>query len=114
MLKLVPNPTFKSKVSFELPGEGAGSADLMIEFKHMGRKALNEWVEKFQTKEGEDAPQLSDEDAVADIVVGWEGVDAEFNKKNLATLVDMYPAFSRATINVYIPALLDGSRKNSK
>lgn len=114
MLKLVPNPTFKGEVLFGLPD--GGEAKLKIEFKHMGRKVLTEWIAKFQPKEDggtEDKP-LSDEDAIRDIVVGWEGVDAPFSKDNLEKLVDGYPGFARAAINVYIPALLEGQRKNSK
>lgn len=112
MIKLVPNPTFKVDVEFGTPN---GDAKLKVEFKHKGRKALQEWIAKFQPKEGEEETEaLDDEVELAEIIVGWEGVDAPFNKDNLAKLIDSYPSFARAAMGTYIPSLLEGQRKNSK
>lgn len=107
-LKLTPNPTFNGKVEFTLPD--GKIAKIGLTFKHMGRREFRDWLEGFTG--GDDVEARDDEEAMADIVLGWTGVDADFSKENLETLTDSYPSFSRAAVTAYITALTEGGRKN--
>lgn len=103
MFKLQPSPTFKAPVSF---GTAEGEAKITMVFKHKGKKELSAFIDGLSAEGGTD---LS---ALMDILQGWEGVDGEFSKENLETLLDNYPAASRAIFDTYLPALLEGRVKN--
>jgi len=109
MLKLVPSSTFKLDILIPLP-QGT-EAKVKMEFKHLSRSKLEAWLKSTNDEDGEAARK--DSDALRDVLVGWSGIDAEFNDENLELLLDNYPSASRSIINAYLPALLEGKTKNS-
>ena len=106
MFQLQPKPTFKSDVTIVTPGGGEGK--IKFEFKHMGRKALKAFFESLG--EGEGARQ--DNDALLDIIQGWEGVDEKFSPEALDTLLDNYPSAAKAIFEAYNRGLFEGKQKN--
>lgn len=106
MFKLNPKPTFKVDVTIPSP---SGEGKLTLEFKHKGRKALAEFFESLRSDE---EAAREDADALSELVAGWSGVDAEFNRDNLAVLLDNYPGASLAIFNAYTSALNEGRVKN--
>jgi hypothetical protein len=105
MFKLQPNPTFKSEV--EIPVAGAEPSSITLVFKHKGKKDLKAFIDSLTGETPKD-----DIDMLFDIIAGWEGVDAEFNKSNLELLIDNYP---QAAINIFMTyqqTLLEGRAKN--
>jgi hypothetical protein len=103
MLKLQPNPTFRAAAQISIPGE-ASPARVEVEFRHLGREALTTY---FQGLEGR-----SDLDALADIVVGWSGVDAAFSREALAALLDAYPTAALALFEAFRRECLEAKAKN--
>lgn len=108
MFTLNPNPTFKSEVSFLTP---SGPAKITVVFRHKGRKALKAFMDSL-TDAKPDGSLREDIDIVSEIVDGWEGVDVEFSKEALDTLLDNYPSSARAILDAYLPALVEGQAKN--
>ena len=45
---------------------------------------------------------------VAEIIVGWDGVQEPFSKEALETLLDNYPAAAKVIYDVYFPAVAEG------
>lgn len=94
MLKIKANPTFKAKVKIPVPG--GEKVEIEVEFKHMTRAQL----EQFLT--GEDAKGRKDEETVLAICAGWSGVDAEFSRDALADLFQNFHGSARAIVETYI------------
>jgi hypothetical protein len=65
MIKLIPNPTFKARVPFTVPGADE-PAVIEIEFAHRAPAALAAWWSASQ--------ELPAARAFADIVLSWSGV----------------------------------------
>lgn len=107
MFALQPKPTFKADVTIPSPN---GEGKIKIEFKHMGKKALTEFIENLQPPEGE-VPR-PDADVLFEIIADWSGVDAKFSHETLAQLVDNYPSSAKAIFDAYLPAVMDGRVKN--
>ena len=105
MFALQPKPTFKSKVTINTPG---GEGTITFEFKHMGRKALKTFFEGLG--DGENA--RPDDEAMLDLVSGWEGVDEKFSPEALSTLLDNYPGAAKAIFEAYNRGLFEGKQKN--
>ncbi|MDP2808639.1 MAG: phage tail assembly chaperone [Rhodocyclaceae bacterium] len=103
VFKLKPNPTFKARVPVSVPGE-AVSPEIVVEFRALGKKAV---VDYFRSLGGK-----SDAEALAGIVVGWEGVDADYSAETLAQLLDNYPAAAADLFEAYRRELLEAKRKN--
>ncbi len=101
--KLQHNPTFKARVPVSVPGE-AVSPEIVVEFRYLGKKAVADYFRNLGGK--------SDAEALAGIVVGWEGVDAEYSAETLAELLDNYPAAAADLFEVYRRELLEAKRKN--
>ena len=105
MFVLQPKPTFKADVVINTPG---GEGKIKFEFKHMGRKALKAFFESL----GEGDNARPDNEALMDIVSGWEGVDEKFSAESLDTLLDNYPSAARAIFEAYNKGLFEGKQKN--
>ena len=103
---LQPKPTFKADVLIAIPG--GTEAKVKFEFKHMGRKALKAFFDGLG--EGENA--RPDEEAILDLVAGWEGVDEKFSPAALGTLLDNYPGAARGIFEAYNRGLFEGKQKN--
>lgn len=93
MLKLKAAPTFKAKVGIPMPGGKAEEVE--FEFRHMTRDALNEFLS------GKEAEGRSYEDTIAQIVVGWSGVDAPFSKEAVAEMCQNYLGAPTAILGAY-------------
>ena len=95
-LKLKAEPTFKAQVKIPLAG-GGESEPVEFTFKHRTRTELDEFFEKRK--------KSSNLDAVLDMVLGWNLTD-EFNRDNVALLLDNYGAATLAITDVYTRELL--------
>jgi len=104
MFKLQPNPTFWAAISIPMPGAKKDTL-LDVEFKHKPKSDLDQYIKGY-TAEADDAEYLSE------IVCGWKGVDAEFNRENFALLLDNYPAAAREIVSGYISAMMESRKKN--
>lgn len=89
MLKLQPNPTFRAKVGIPIPGEEK-RAEVWFIFNHMTREEF----EAFDFKTGE-------LDGLMKICAGWEGVDGEFSRERMQTLINVYPGAGFAIGNAF-------------
>lgn len=105
MFKLQPNPTFSAKVPLSIPGQ-AKPAEIEVEFKFLTRKKVAEFYERLRTESKEDA------DALAEIIVGWKGIDEAYSPEALAMLLDNYPAASRDLFASFNRELMESRQKN--
>ena len=103
MLKLQPNPTFKTKVSISVAGE-ARNQDIEVEFKYLSKSKIKSCFEEIAGK--------TDSDALFDIVVGWSGVEVAYSKDALAELIDNYPSAAADMFEAFRRELLEAKRKN--
>ncbi len=103
MFKLQPNPTFKAAVGISIAGQAAPT-EIEVEFKYLTKSKVREFFEKLGGKE--------DATALAEIIVGWSGIEEPFSKKALATLVDNYPAAAMDLFDTFRRELLEAKRKN--
>lgn len=95
-------PTFGAVVYIPIPG--ADPAPVRFEFKHRTRDEFAKFV-----KEG---GQIEGVEYVLKVAVGWEFTD-EFNKKNVATLLQNYHGAEHAIAVAYIKELVGARTKNS-
>lgn len=103
MLKLDPNPTFKATVPIPTPD---GEVALELEFKHMTRKAFDDYLKTESEK------KRPDEEAISEFVVGWSGLDAAFSQEALAKFVQNYHASATRMFKAYIEKLTQAGEKN--
>jgi len=103
MFKLQPNPTFKAKVSITIPGQDK-PALVEMEFRHMSREAVKGFFESAAGK--------TDAEALADIVVGWSGVDQAYTSEALAVLLDNYPSAAGGIFEAFRRELFEARAKN--
>lgn len=87
MLKLAPNPTFKAKVGIPVPGQKS-DVQVEFEFRYMTRE---EWEQLIHSRES-----MTDDQAAAEVVVGWSGVDEPFGPDAMAKLLKFYPTAGTA------------------
>lgn len=108
MFQLEPNPTFTAPVSIPLPGGETATVDFT--FAHMGRKALQLFLD--QVKEKPDA------ETVRQIVTGWAGVAGKDGEQlrctaeNIAAMLDNYHGAALAILQTYIRELTGQRVKN--
>jgi hypothetical protein len=100
-LKLVADPTFKSKVEVPLP---EGKASITFVFKHRLKSDLLAFMQT--AREREDLVN------VMDVAVGWEDVDGEFNEANVKTLLENYHGAGYAIYSAYLSALTQVKKGN--
>ena len=103
MFKLQPNPTFIATVLITIPGQ-VEPIPLEIEFKYLGVKAGQAFFDGLSGKR--------DDVVLAEIVVGWCGVDTDFSVDALTTLLDNYPHSGAAIFETYCKKTLEAGRKN--
>lgn len=103
MFQLKPNPTFKVKVAISIAGEKR-SPEVEVEFKYLNKKAIQAYFDGISGK--------SDAEALAEIIVGWSGVDAAYSAEALAELIDNYPAAAADLFDAFRKELLEAKRKN--
>ena len=103
MFKLQPNPTFKARVPITIAGQDK-PAMVEMEFRHFSREAVKEFFESL--------PGKDDADALAQIIVGWSGVDAAYSAEALATLINNFPSASGSIFKVFSSELFEARTKN--
>ena len=101
-LSLIASPTFSADVP--IPVAGGDPVLVKIEFRHRTKAALKEWVESNSTR--------SDLDGFLDMVVGWPGLEDEFNRANVEVLLENYGGASLAVFKVYLDQLIQGRLGN--
>ena len=106
MFKLQPNPTFWAKVQIQIPGQEK-PGQIEVQYKHFSRADLKAFFEMMASSE-----QKTDQEHLAEIVVGWRGVDAEFSLENLDKLLDMYPTAAKELFSAFSSELLEARVKN--
>jgi hypothetical protein len=100
-LKLIANPTFKSKVG--IPVAGGEPVEVEFTFKHRTKTALDEFIKSRADK--------SDTDTFMEMVEGWDLAD-EFNKNSVDLLLENYIGTALATYRVYVDQLIQSKLKN--
>lgn len=105
MFKIQPKPTFWSKVQISIPGQPT-PAQIDAEYKHLTRDELREFFEHLEGKK--------DADALGEIVVGWKGVDVDFDAGALEELLNNYPSAALAFFEAFRREALEAKAKNSK
>lgn len=99
MLKLQPNPTFEGEVTIRKPG---GETEVIeLTFRHMGRAESGKFLKR--------AVKMDDADSALEIVAGWRKVDGEFNRENMAQLLEAYPSAGGDILKAWL-SLLGGEK----
>lgn len=102
-LKLNPSPTFPLKVLVPVPGDDAPT-EVMLVAKY---RNIDELMAFSTVMAEKDFPEV-----IADIVVGWEGVDAEFSGEALAILQKNYPGLHNVILAAYFQESQKARAKN--
>ena len=100
-LKLIAEPTFRSKVG--IPVAGGKSVEVEFTFKHRTKKALDEFVNSRTEK--------TDTESFMEMVTAWELEDA-FNAENVELLLQNYIGSALATYRVYVDELVKAKLGN--
>lgn len=103
MFKLQPKPTFWTKVPIAIAG-AAKPALIDIEFKHLGREALRDYIASL--------PDREDAESLAEIVMGWKEVDEEFSQESLNKLLNNYPGAALSMVKTFVAEALEAKTKN--
>lgn len=103
MFKINPAPSFWASVPLTVPGQ-AKQETIEIEFKHLSKPALKGYFEGLEGK--------NDSTALGEIVLNWKGVDAEFSRDNLNSLLENYPTAAVEFFNAFRSELMEARRKN--
>lgn len=104
MFKLQPDPTFTSKVHLSVPGQ-TNQAPVTVTFKHLSRPKIKAFFEGLEGK--------TDHEALSEVIVGWEGIDASYDAGSLKSLLDNYPASGGELFEAFRRDLMESRRKNS-
>lgn len=115
VFKLQPNPTFKVDVSIPRAGEQEDGV-LTLTFKHMKSSKFDELRDKLREAlenvvaggEPSIGPMV---DNIMEIAEGWALKD-EFNRENVAELLENYPRAFGAITDAYARELLAFREKN--
>jgi hypothetical protein len=93
------------------------TARFEFRFKRLSRSRLNALQKAQEAASDQDVDTLErDVDYVMDIADGWKGVEAddgpvEFNRENVAALLDNYPNAAGEIVKAFFEATLGGGRK---
>lgn len=101
-LKLNPNPTFIASLKVRQPGGAV--EEIELEMRHRDSDALNELMAKAKSR--------PEREVVADIVVGWRGMEVEFSQSNLDTLLKNYPGLASLILGDYVVELMNARAGN--
>jgi hypothetical protein len=108
-LRIVPNPSFRAKVSLSVPGADA-PAVIEVEFRHKGRTEFAAWWESSGGRR--------DEEILGDVIAGWSDVVDEhgnavaYTREALALLLDRFPASAIELRDAYARELFEAREKN--
>lgn len=99
-LKLVADPTFKTKVAIPVPG--AAPADVEFTFKHKTKDEAKAWLSEDES---------TDSESILAIASGWN-LDDEFNAENIEILCQSYAGAAQAIVRTYLDELRGARTKN--
>jgi len=93
MFKLSANPTYTAPVKVDMPTDNGKTIQKTFEakFKRLTQTELDDLQKRVSSGD------LGDDAFVSEVLVGWSGVqdddgnELEFNPKNLASALDVYP-----------------------
>lgn len=108
-IKLIPDPTFTSKVGVPVPGKG--SVDVEFTFKYRTREEMRAFLERVNAAEGGDGA-MDDVQLVMECASGWELADT-FNEANVREFVSRYIAGPTAVFETYVMEMSGARLKNS-
>ena len=103
MLKIVPEPTFKTSVQITVPGQEEPATVELI-FNYMSKTKALEFFSDMKGK--------TDVEALTILIAGWGGFDVPFSKAALETFLDNYPAAAFEIIQAFNRNLLESRIKN--
>lgn len=103
MFKLQPKPTFWVKVPIAIPG-APKPALVDIEFKHLGRDALKDYLACLDGRE--------DNESLCEIVMGWKDVDEEYSEDALKKLLNNYPGAALSMVQTFVAEAMEAKAKN--
>lgn len=104
MFKLEASPVFEADVSIPVPG--GMPEKVKFEFKHKTRDQFDALAEAVKHEE------MTTEDFVREVVVGWKAPGVEFTKEALETCFQIFPGSPYAIFAEYRRNLIEGRRKN--
>ena len=102
MFKIDPNPTFTASVSVHVPGQGAGT--FIAEFVYLDQAARKDYLAALGGK--------SNLEALSEIVVGWNDMDAPFSPANLEKLLNKYDTAAKGFFKAFFDELTGAPAKN--
>lgn len=100
-LSVQPNPEFSADLS--IPVVGGDPLALTVRYRHLGKRALAEFLERAKT--------ANDLDSVAEVIVGWSLPDA-FSREALDEFLDGYHHAAVVMLEGYVTAIAEARRKN--
>lgn len=109
MIKLIPDPTFKARVPFSVPGSDT-PAVIEIEFAHKSPPVLAAW---WEAGKGQTVAQ-----AMADVIKGWSGVvdesgaEVPYDADALARFLGNSATRSAELLRAYFRELTESRLKN--
>lgn len=111
---LNPNPTFKLTVNIPRPGEEDGQVTLTVRHKTRSELAdmestLKDETEKAAEAKGDTQPPAMD--YLEKIIESWN-IDADYNRENLAVLLENYPRAFDSIVSAYTKELYAIREKN--
>jgi len=104
-LSLTPPETFFLSVPLPVPGQA--SVPVRFQFRYRDRESLKAFKAKVFDVPVEEA--ITDEQALADILAGWD-LDDDFTPDNIARLCAAYPSAGFVIVGAYLNEQL-GIRK---
>lgn len=100
-IKLIPEPTFKAKVSISVPGEK--SVPVEFTFLHRKRDEVQDFIVKRQ--------DATDVESIQWCAKGWE-LDDDFSAENIDLLCQNYAGAGVAILQTYFEELRGARQKN--
>lgn len=104
MLKLTPNPTFKTNVQITIPGSDL-PVKIEVTFRHKNKDQLKTFLEGMTGR--------PDEEILHEVIESWQGPDEGYSIDALRKLLLNYPASGPELLHGYIEAQAESRRKNS-
>ena len=107
MLKITLDPTFKADVEITVPGQDKPGT-IPLTMKYRGRDAFQQFAEELKSAAGK---KKTVAESFPDFVEDW-GLKEEFNKENIETFLNNYPAAYQEILTKYSELLLVSRLKN--
>jgi hypothetical protein len=99
MIKIAQQPEFWTDVTFYAPGGNeVGSA--RTKWRAVSRSGYN------------DLMKLPADEIIRSTLVGWEGIEDEFNVENVNRLIDLIPSAARSLLDAFTRGLFAAERGN--